>query len=79
MKIGFIVECTQEVPEESVLKAVMRTFRPRDEHLVSPMIDKGKLLEAAPAEVRKLASRGLLESIRPLGLAPSRSALDRSR
>jgi len=58
MRIGFIVECTQEGPEESVLKAVMQTFCPKDEPLFSPMIDKGKLLEGAQAEAAKLLAGG---------------------
>jgi hypothetical protein len=49
---------TQEGPADSVMKAVMQTFCPRDEPLISPMIDKGKLLEGAPAEVRKLLAGG---------------------
>ena len=58
MKIGFIVECTQEGPEESVVKAVMGTFRPKDEFLVSPMIDKRKLLEGAQGETQRLLDGG---------------------
>jgi hypothetical protein len=58
MKIGFIVECTQEGPEELVVQAVMSTFRPKDEFLVSPMVDKGKLLEGAPGETKRLLDGG---------------------
>jgi hypothetical protein len=58
MKIGFVVECSPKGPDDRVMRAIMKVFRPTDTLMVSPMLNKGKLLAEAPDEVFKLLKGG---------------------
>jgi hypothetical protein len=58
MKIGFIVECAPLGPEEILAELLVACFRPKDQSVVIPMLNKGKLLSESPSEARKLLKSG---------------------
>lgn len=58
MKIGFVVECSLDGPEHKLVDALVKTFCPGDEAIVSPLGDKGRVINEGDAEVERLLKSG---------------------